>query len=84
MTGENGVAQMIIFFNNVLETWNSKFTTFAYSGGKINDADWLAFYAQMDEWLETLAKAITFVGKPSKDSVEEIDAAQKQGKTKRM
>ena len=68
MTGENGLAQAIIFFSNVLESWNSKLNTFAYNGGKINEGEWQAFYSQTDEWLESINKAITFVGKPNKDS----------------
>lgn len=68
MTGENGLAQAIIFFSNVLETWNSKLNTFAYNGGKLNDGEWQAFYAQTDEWLEGMNKALTFVGKPTNDS----------------
>jgi hypothetical protein len=67
MTGENGLAQAIIFFSNVLESWNSKLTTFAYSAGKLNETDWIAFYTQMDEWLDTINKAVTFVGKSTKD-----------------
>jgi len=68
MTGENGLAQTIIFFSNVLETWNSKLNTYAYSGGKLTESDWLTFYAQMDEWIEAIHKAIGCVSKPTKDS----------------
>jgi hypothetical protein len=68
MTGENGLAQTIIFFSNVLEAWNSKLNTFAYNGAKLNDSDWQAFYSQMDEWLETINKTLTYVGKSVKDN----------------
>jgi len=78
MTGENGLAQSIIFFSNVLEAWNSKLNTFAYNGGKLNDSDWQAFYAQMDEWLETINKTLTFVGKPMKDGDNLGDEKQKK------
>ncbi len=78
MTGENGLAQSIIFFSNVLEAWNSKLNTFAYNGGKLIDSDWQAFYTQMDEWLETINKTLTFVGKPMKDSDNLGDEKQKK------
>ena len=80
MTGENGLAQAIIFFSNVLETWNSKLNTFAYNGGKLNEGEWLAFYSQMDEWLESINKSITFVGKSMKDNDDLGDEKQEKQK----
>ena len=78
MTGENGLAQSIIFFSNVLETWNSKLNTFAYSGGKLTENDWQGFYAQMDESLETIDKTLSYVGKSTKDSDNIEDDKQKK------
>ena len=83
MTGENGLAQAIIFFSNVLESWNSKLNTYAYSGGKLNEAEWQAFYAQMEEWLETINKALTFVGKSTKDD-EDTGERKKTNETKQV
>ncbi|CAF1214104.1 unnamed protein product [Rotaria sordida] len=84
MTGENGLAQSIIFFSNVLESWNSKFNTYAYSGGKINEAEWLAFFSQMDEWFETMNKAVTLVGKSTKDNQDDIGGEKKGNETKNV
>jgi hypothetical protein len=81
MTGENGLAQSIIFFSNVLESWNSRLNTYAYSGGKINEAEWQGFYGQTEEWLETINKAVTFVGKSTKDD-EEIGERKKTNEIK--
>jgi hypothetical protein len=81
MTGENGLAQAIIFFNNILEAWNSKLNTYAYNAGKLNEGDWRAFYFQMDEWLETINKAITLVGKRIKDN-DDIEEEKKKKETK--
>lgn len=81
MTGENGLAQTIIFFSNVLETWNSKLNTYAYSGGKITESDWQNFYFQMDEWLESVHKAIGFVGKSTKDN-DDLPTESKKKETK--
>ena len=84
MTGENGLAQTIIFFSNILETWNSKLNTFAYNSGKLNDVEWQAFYAQLDEWLESMNKALSFVGKPTKDSDDLGGAAKETTTTRRV
>jgi hypothetical protein len=81
MTGENGLAETIIFFSNVLESWNSKLNTYAYGGGKLNDNEWLIFYSQMDDWLETINKAVTFVGKSIKDD-DDIEGEKKKKETK--
>lgn len=83
MTGENGLAQAIIFFSNILETWNSKLNTFAYNSGKLNDGEWQAFYAQMDEWFESMNKALSFVGKPTKDG-DELGGDKEKPTTKRV
>ncbi len=83
MTGENGLAQSIIFFSNVLEAWNSKLNTFAYNGGKLNENEWQIFYSQMDEWLETINKSVTFVGKSIKDD-DDIGGEKKKKETKPM
>ena len=83
MTGENGLAQAIIFFSNILETWNSKLNTFAYNSGKLNDSEWQAFYAQMDEWLESMNKALSFVGKSTKDN-DDLGAEKQTTTTKRV
>lgn len=83
MTGENGLAQTIIFFSNILETWNSKLNTFAYNSGKLGDGEWQAFYAQMDEWLEAMNKAVSFVGKPTKDN-DELGTGKETTTTKRV
>ncbi|CAF3331691.1 unnamed protein product [Rotaria socialis] len=84
MTGENGLAQTVIFFSNVLESWNSKFNTYAYTGGKISEGEWLAFYSQMDEWLEGINKAVAFVGKSTKDSSDELDEQKKGNAVKNV
>lgn len=81
MTGENGLAQSIIFFSNVLETWNSKLNTYAYNGGKLNESEWQSFYSQMDEWLETINKAINFVGKSIQDH-DDIEGEKKKKETR--
>lgn len=83
MTGENGLAQSIIFFTNVLETWNSKLNTYAYGGGKLNEAAWQAFYAQMEEWFEAISKTTVYIGKPMRLS-EGADAGKKKDGVKRM
>ena len=83
MIGENGLAQAIIFFSNVIESWSSKLKTFAYSAGKVNDAEWRAFHGQMDEWIETLTRAVTLVGKTTKDEENATDE-DKRVATKRM
>jgi hypothetical protein len=83
MTGENGLAQAIIFFSNVLESWNSKLNTYAYSGGKINEGEWQGFYSQIDEWLEIINKAVNFVGKSTKDD-DDIGGEKKKKETKPM
>lgn len=84
MTGENGLAQSIIFLSNVLESWNSKFNAFAYSAGKIHEAEWLAFHSQMDEWLESINKAVTFVGKSIRDHSDDPSAEKKESGTKNV
>ncbi|CAF3964124.1 unnamed protein product [Rotaria sp. Silwood2] len=84
MTGENGLAQSVIFFSNVLESWSGKFNTYAYSGGKTSEAEWLAFYSQMDEWLETMNKAVTFVGKSTKDNHDDTGGEKKENETKNV
>jgi hypothetical protein len=83
MTGENGLAQTIIFFSNVLETWNIKLNSYAYSSGKFSDGEWQSFYSQMDEWLETVNKAINLVGKSTKDD-DSIEGEKKKKETKPM
>ena len=52
--------------------------TFAYNGARLNENDWLAFYAQLDEWLETINKTLTFVGKSTKDAENLEDEKQKK------
>ncbi|CAF3662745.1 unnamed protein product [Rotaria sp. Silwood1] len=84
MTGENGLAQSVIFFSNVLESWNGKFNTYAYSGGKINEGEWLGFYSQMDEWIDTMNKAVTFVGKSTKDNHDDNSGEKKENDTKNV
>ena len=84
MTGENGFAQTIIFFSNILESWNSKLNTFAYNAGKLNEAEWQAFYAQSEEWLETLNKATQMIGKPTKDHEEDNGEGKKRTKKNRV
>ena len=84
MTGENGFAQTIIFFSNILESWNSKLNMYAYNSGKFSEAEWQSFYGQTDEWIETIEKAEQIVGKPTKDHDEETSQIeQKNDKTKR-
>ena len=83
MTGENGLAQAIIFFSNVLEQWNSKLNTFAYGGGKLNEAAWQAFYAQMEEWFDAINKTMSYIGKSTKIN-DNIDAGKRKSATKRM
>ncbi|UJR32075.1 hypothetical protein I4U23_019543 [Adineta vaga] len=83
MTGENGLAQAIIFFTNVLETWNSKLNTYAYGGGKLNEAAWHAFYAQMEEWFDAINKSMTYIGKSIRFG-EIADSGKKKGETKRI
>ena len=84
MTGENGVAQTIIFLSNVLESWHSKLNTFAYNAGKLNEAEWLAFYSQMDEWLEAITKAVTFVGNPTKENNDNTGGLKQGSEIKNM
>jgi hypothetical protein len=84
MTGENGFAQTIIFFSNILESWNSKLNTFAYNAGKLSEAEWLGFYAQSEEWLETLNRATHMIGKPTKDHEEGDGDGKKSTKSKRV
>ncbi|CAF1239746.1 unnamed protein product [Adineta steineri] len=84
MTGENGLASAIIFFSNALETWNSKLNTFAYGGGKLNEAAWHTFYAQMEEWFEAITRTVTYVGKSARAN-DDIDMGnKKRGDTKRI
>ena len=83
MTGENGLAQSIIFFANVLETWNSKLNTYAYGGGKLNEAAWQAFYGQMEEWFDAINKTMTYIGKSMRFG-ETADTGKKKGEGKRM
>jgi hypothetical protein len=84
MTGENGLAQAIIFFGNALETWNGKLNTFAYGGGKLNEAAWQAFYSQVEEWFDGMNKAMSYIGKSSKINEENTDERKKKKETKRV
>lgn len=85
MTGENGFAQTIIFFSNILESWNTKLNTFAYNAGKFSEAEWQAFYGQTEEWIETISKAMGMVGKATKDQDEELLNQEKRNeKAKRV
>ena len=83
MTGENGFAQIIIFFSNILEGWTSKLNTFAYNVGKISEAEWQSFYNQSEEWLETVQKAINVVGKVTKEHDDAVDS-KRQNQPKLM
>ncbi|CAF0912480.1 unnamed protein product [Adineta ricciae] len=83
MTGENGLAQSIIFFVNVLETWNSKLNTYAHGSGKLNEAAWHAFYGQMEEWFDAINKTMTYIGKSMRFG-ETADSGKKKDEGKRI
>lgn len=84
MTGENGLAQGVIFLSNVLESWTSKLHTYVNGTGRINETEWLAFYSQMDEWLESINKSVNFVGKSTKDSGDDTNGEKKACGIKNM
>lgn len=81
MTGENGLAQAVIFLSNILESWSSKFNTYAHAGGKISETEWLIFYSQLDEWIDALNKSLTYVGKATKDNHDDISDEKKKSKS---
>lgn len=82
MTGENGFAQMIIFFSNVMETWTSKINTFAYNNGKFTESEWGSFFNQSEEWIETLSRAADHIGKPTKEIDEQMTQTQRNNLNK--
>lgn len=81
MSGDNGVANNMILFNNGLEIWQQRLELAAASSGgggekatksennklKLTDADWLVFYQSFDEWFEYLKRGLMSVGNPLKD-----------------
>ncbi|XP_076455039.1 axonemal dynein light chain domain-containing protein 1-like isoform X2 [Babylonia areolata] len=62
ITGENGVAAIVIHLQNVVETWETRIIAALNGTMTIQDSDWAAFYQGLDEWVASLDQAQAYVG----------------------
>ncbi|KAL3870210.1 hypothetical protein ACJMK2_038289, partial [Sinanodonta woodiana] len=62
LTGENGVATLVIHLMNGLETWDMKITAGLNGTMAIHDTEWIGICQLMEDWLNAIQKAIEYVG----------------------
>lgn len=62
ISGENGVAAIVINLQNTTETWETRLTA-AFNGSiPITEHDWINLYQVLDEWVASLETAELYVG----------------------
>ncbi|KAL8625878.1 hypothetical protein ACOMHN_012470 [Nucella lapillus] len=62
ITGENGVAAIVISLQNVVEIWEARVVGALNGSVAIQDSDWATFYQTLDEWVASLDQAQLYVG----------------------
>ncbi|KAK7095467.1 axonemal dynein light chain domain-containing protein 1-like [Littorina saxatilis] len=62
ITGENGVAAIVIQMTNVVESWEARIISALNGTLPIQDSDWSAFYQSLDDWVASLDQAQQYVG----------------------
>nr|KAG5700478.1 hypothetical protein BaRGS_013965 [Batillaria attramentaria] len=67
ITGENGVAAIVIHLQNAIESWDAKLSAAIAGSIPIRDTDWSNFYQLLDEWVLSLETVILYVGTTEKD-----------------
>ncbi|KAK3723089.1 hypothetical protein RRG08_037283 [Elysia crispata] len=67
ISGENGVAGLIINLQSSLETWETKVTSHAQGTLPLPDTEWGALYQTLEEWLTLVQQAYEYVGTSQRD-----------------
>ncbi|PVD21951.1 hypothetical protein C0Q70_17754 [Pomacea canaliculata] len=62
ITGENGVAAVIIHLQNIVETWQSRISAMLHGTIPIQEKDWSSLFYSLEEWVASLEKAHAYVG----------------------
>lgn len=67
ITGENGVATIVIHLMNGMETWDMKITSCVNGTMPIHDNEWAGLLLIMEEWLTAIEEATEYVGSTQRE-----------------
>ncbi|XP_012942468.1 axonemal dynein light chain domain-containing protein 1 isoform X2 [Aplysia californica] len=67
ITGENGVAGLIIHLQSALENWETRLMSSLQGVLNLQESDWGSLYQALEDWLASLGQAVEYVGTTQKD-----------------
>ncbi|XP_055896858.1 axonemal dynein light chain domain-containing protein 1-like isoform X1 [Biomphalaria glabrata] len=80
ITGENGVAALIIQVQSSMDAWTTKLFSYSHGVLVLQDSDWANLYQTMEDWVVQLTQAVDYVGTTQKEEERQEEKPHKSFK----